>query len=116
MMLSKGIYAIGRIDYGLLQRKLETYRVRFLTLIKIVGVAIAIDVAAHLLPGFAMTAFANGQAPIAPARDPDIAVQEEFESARMSGTVAAWRLFIARHPDHRLAEDAREELRRLTGE
>ncbi len=52
---------------------------------------------------------------MAPARDPDIAVQEEFDAARQRGTVEAWELFIARHPDHPLATTARQELQRLTG-
>lgn len=51
---------------------------------------------------------------MAPARDPDIAVQEEFDAARRRGTVEGWELFIARHPDHPLATAARQELQRLT--
>ena len=46
-------------------------------------------------------------------RDPDIAVQEELEAARRSGTLAAYDLFIARHGDHRLAKAARRERDRL---
>jgi hypothetical protein len=46
-----------------------------------------------------------------PARDPNIAVQEEFELARKSGTIEAIDLFILRHPDHPLAEKARRLLR-----
>ncbi|MEH2483572.1 hypothetical protein V1282_006929 [Nitrobacteraceae bacterium AZCC 2146] len=46
-----------------------------------------------------------------PARDPKIAVQEEFELARKSGTVEALDLFIHRHPDDPLAEKARRLLR-----
>jgi hypothetical protein len=42
-----------------------------------------------------------------PARDPNIAVQEEFELARKSGTIEAIDLFILRHPDDPLAEKAR---------
>lgn len=42
-----------------------------------------------------------------PARDPNIAVQEEFELARKSGTIEAIQLFILRHPDDPLAEKAR---------
>ena len=44
-----------------------------------------------------------------PPRDPEIAVREELEAARHAGTVAAYDLFIARHPEHRLAEVARRE-------
>lgn len=42
-------------------------------------------------------------------RDGDIAVQEELDAARKAGTVAAYDLFIARYPDHRLAGLARRE-------
>jgi hypothetical protein len=50
---------------------------------------------------------------IAPARPGDIAVREEFEAARRAGTRQAYDLFIARHPDHSLAERARRERDRL---
>jgi hypothetical protein len=46
---------------------------------------------------------------IAPARDPEIAVREEYDIAVRSGTVEAYDLFIARHPKHRLAEAAKQE-------
>lgn len=42
-------------------------------------------------------------------RDPDVAVREELDSARRAATVEAYDLFIARHPDHPLAEVARRE-------
>jgi hypothetical protein len=45
---------------------------------------------------------------IAP-RDPDIAVHEELDMARRKGTIAAYDLFLARHPDHALAQVARRE-------
>jgi hypothetical protein len=48
-----------------------------------------------------------------PARDPEIAVAEEYQAARNSGTREAFELFIARHPDSALAEKARTDLRRL---
>jgi hypothetical protein len=51
--------------------------------------------------------------PMAPARDGDIAIQEELCAARKKGTVAAYDLFIARHPEHPLAATAREERERL---
>ena len=50
---------------------------------------------------------------IAPARDGDIAIQEELCAARKAGTTAAYDLFIARHPGHRLEAVAREERARL---
>ena len=43
------------------------------------------------------------------ARDGDVAIRQELEAARRAGTLAAYDLFIARHPDHPLAEVAREE-------
>jgi hypothetical protein len=49
-----------------------------------------------------------------PARDPKIAVQEEYEIARQQGTVQALELFIARHPDDPLAAKARADLRLLS--
>ena len=53
--------------------------------------------------------------PIAPARDGNIAIQEELCAARRQGTVAAYDLFIARHPDHPLAAKARDERAKLSG-
>lgn len=48
-----------------------------------------------------------------PPRDPQVAVQEEYQAAQQQGTAAAPELFIARHPDSPLAAKARAELRRL---
>jgi len=42
-------------------------------------------------------------------RDGNIAVQEELDAARKAGTIAAYDLFLARNPDHPLAEVARRE-------
>lgn len=53
-------------------------------------------------------------ATVPPARDPAIAVTEEYELARRKGTAEALELFIARHRDDPLAEKARAELRRLS--
>jgi hypothetical protein len=44
------------------------------------------------------------------ARDPQLAVQEEYQLARQRGTAQALELFIARHPDSPLAEKARADL------
>ena len=56
-----------------------------------------------------------GRAPSMPmARDPSAAVTEEYEAARRKGTQAAFELFIARHGDDPLAEQARSELKRLS--
>ena len=48
------------------------------------------------------------------ARDPAVAVAGEFEAARRKGTREALELFIARHSDDPLAEQARAELKRLS--
>ncbi|MCS3726385.1 hypothetical protein [Bradyrhizobium betae] len=55
-----------------------------------------------------------GRAPSMPvARDPAAAVAEEYEAARRTGTREAFELFIARHGDDPLADQARAELKRL---
>lgn len=48
------------------------------------------------------------------ARDPSAAVAEEYEAARREGTREAFELFLARHGDDPLAEQARAELKRLS--
>ena len=48
-----------------------------------------------------------------PARDGNIAIQEELDAARRAGTVEAYDLFIARHPEHPLLETARRERARI---
>jgi hypothetical protein len=53
--------------------------------------------------------------PIAPHRDGNAAVAEELDLARRAGTVAAYDLFLARHPDHELARPARRERDLLAG-
>ncbi|EHR04635.1 hypothetical protein [Bradyrhizobium sp. WSM471] len=56
----------------------------------------------------------TARAPSVPmARDPLAAVAEEYESARRKGTREAFELFIARHGDDPLAEQARAELKQL---
>ena len=42
-------------------------------------------------------------------RDGNVAIQEELDAARRAGTLAAYDLFLARHPGHPLAEIARRE-------
>lgn len=46
----------------------------------------------------------------APARDGNIAIQEEFDMAIEKNSVAALELFILRHPDHLLAIVAQKHL------
>ena len=47
-------------------------------------------------------------------RDGDVAIREELEAARRAGTIEAYDLFLARHPDHPLAEQARRERTELS--
>ena len=42
-----------------------------------------------------------------PARDPNLAVQEEYQIARRLNTVQSLELFIARHPDDALSRQER---------
>lgn len=49
-----------------------------------------------------------------PARDPKLAVEEEYQMARRQNTAQALELFIARHPDDSLAARARADLRSLS--
>jgi hypothetical protein len=46
-------------------------------------------------------------------RDGDVAIREELDAARRAGTLAAYDLFLARHPRHALAATARRERQRL---
>ena len=48
-----------------------------------------------------------------PPRDGNVAIQEELDAARRERTVAAYDRFIARHPDHPLAQIARSERAQL---
>ena len=78
----------------------------------------------HIVPerGISMTKDASAdkmgkatRAPTTPpARDPEIAVTEEYQAARQRGTAQALELFITRHPDSAYAEKARDELRRMS--
>lgn len=51
--------------------------------------------------------------PVPPARDGNVAIQQEYEAAIRTGTIEALDLFVARHPDHPLADRARSERARL---
>lgn len=44
-----------------------------------------------------------------PPRDGNVAIREELDSARRAQSLAAYDLFLARHPDHPLAGAARRE-------
>jgi hypothetical protein len=46
---------------------------------------------------------------LAKARDGNIAIQQELDAARRARSVEAYDLFIARHPNHPLADVARRE-------
>lgn len=47
---------------------------------------------------------------MAPAPDPEAAVQAEYDSVEKKGTREAYERFIRRHPEHPLAQKAREML------
>jgi hypothetical protein len=49
---------------------------------------------------------------MAPAPDGEAAVRREYEGVVRMGTREGYELFIRRHPDHPLAEDARSWLSR----
>ncbi len=44
------------------------------------------------------------------ARDPEIAVKEEYDDAMKKRTIEALEMFLQRHPDSPLAERARLEI------
>lgn len=46
-------------------------------------------------------------------RDPEMAVQEEFQTAERSNTPESWQRFILRHDGHPLAETAKRRLKAL---
>lgn len=48
-------------------------------------------------------------------RDGNVAIREELDAARGARTLAAYDLFLARHPHHPLAEIARRERAALAG-
>lgn len=48
------------------------------------------------------------------ARDPKLAVEEEYQLARRQGTAQALEIFIARHPEDPLAAKARADLQLLS--
>jgi hypothetical protein len=99
-------------------RKVRCFRT-FLAML----LALPLPVPGRIPPGgdFLMSSKAKaGEPPAArpeptmpPARNPDVAVAEEYEIARRSGTTEALELFIARHPDSALADRARSELRQI---
>lgn len=79
----------------------------------------------RLVPAFASLVFLAAPLAAEPDVDPadmqrarngNIAIQEELDAARKAATVAAYDLFLARHPDHPLAKVAREERQRLIDE
>lgn len=55
----------------------------------------------------------RGPVELRPPRDGSVAIRQELAAARRAGTVAAYDLFLARHPDHPLTRTAQEERARL---
>ena len=68
-----------------------------------------------LVSAFLLGTGAMAAESVPPARDGNIAIQEELDAARRKGTVEAYDLFIARHPRHPLVGQAKAERRRLAG-
>lgn len=50
---------------------------------------------------------------VPPARDPEVAVTQEYAHFKALGTREALELFIQRHPRHRLADQARDDLMKM---
>lgn len=55
----------------------------------------------------------TGASALPPARDGNVAIEEELCATRRAGTPAAYDLFIARHPGHPLSKVARKERAKL---
>lgn len=88
----------------------------------VILLAVALPVPDRSFPGdnALMPRKANAAEPAAPpertmppARNPDVAVAEEYEIARRRGTAEALKLFISRHPDSALVDRARSDLRKM---
>jgi hypothetical protein len=73
--------------------------------------AAAAGLLAAASPGAAGMSQERHTTPLPPPRDGNAAIAEELEAARRAGTLAAYDLFLARHPTHRLARTARRERR-----
>jgi hypothetical protein len=58
---------------------------------------------------------AQGKVAMDTAPDPEKAMLAEYKRTKERGTVEAYELFIERHPDHPLADDARRRLKQLRG-
>ncbi len=52
----------------------------------------------------------------APRRDPGLAVLQEYEAAKKKNTLAAWDLFLARHPNSPYAALARAARDRIAAQ
>ena len=77
---------------------------------------LAVAAMSTLQPASAAVQGMGSTPPMRPARDGDIAIHEELCAARKAATLAAYDLFIARHPKHALADIARAERSRLAGQ
>ena len=50
---------------------------------------------------------------VAPARDGNVAIEQEFDTLVCHGTIESMKLFVKRHPQHPLADAARRRIRNL---
>jgi hypothetical protein len=108
---------------GTVKNREKVRKVRCFRIFLAILLALSLPVPSRILPGgdILMSSKAKAGEPPAvrpersmpPARNPDVAVAEEYEIARRSGTPEAFELFIARHPDSALADRARSELRQM---
>ena len=95
----------------------QLYLYSFLSFVAVLGgtmeLALAQGERTAMFPDSPKITQADRSEPLPLPRDPNAAVQEEFDAARARATPQAWELFLARHGSHRLAADARKELEKL---
>lgn len=73
--------------------------------------ASSLDSAKHRLPAVHLVQKAPGpEGVVPPPRPGGIAIREEFDAALAAGTADAYLAFLARHPDHPLADTLRARL------
>lgn len=65
------------------------------------------------VPATRASADEAGGGAMAPVQDYEIAIRSEFAQFEADGTIEAYETFIARHPDHPLAEEAKRRIEAL---
>jgi hypothetical protein len=74
-----------------------------------------VDVAQTQTMSAAPTGQSGAQSQLPLPRDPQIAVQEEYDAAKSANTKSSWELFLRRHPDNDLSARARQNMAALNG-